>query len=95
MTKFKLLGAVATLSTLIATQTQASGIEGHEVADPRWSAACMTDHGPSGCGEPMWVYGQRGGHAANKSSLSPEADAPQRNGSDKTHDDWPANMILG
>ena len=31
--------------------------EGREVAAPPWSAACMTDHGPSQCGEPMWVYG--------------------------------------
>jgi hypothetical protein len=31
--------------------------EGREVAAPAWSAACMTDHGPSECGEPMWVYG--------------------------------------
>ena len=30
---------------------------GREVAAPSWSAACMTDHGPSDCGEPMWVYG--------------------------------------
>ena len=32
---------------------------GREVAAPSWSAACMTDHGPSQCGEPMWVYGSR------------------------------------
>ena len=32
-------------------------IEGREVAAPPWSAACMTDHGPSQCDEPMWVYG--------------------------------------
>jgi hypothetical protein len=31
--------------------------EGREVAAPPWSAACMTDHGPSACGEPMWIYG--------------------------------------
>lgn len=31
--------------------------EGREVAAPRWSAACMTDHGPTECDEPMWVYG--------------------------------------
>ena len=31
--------------------------EGREVAAPSWSAACMTDHGPSQCGEPMWIYG--------------------------------------
>jgi len=39
---------------------QACGSEGREVAAPPWSAACMTDHGPSQCGEPMWVYGSRG-----------------------------------
>jgi hypothetical protein len=33
------------------------GIGGREVAAPPWSAACMTDHGPSECGEPMWIYG--------------------------------------
>ena len=36
---------------------QAHGIRGREVAAPPWSAACMTDHGPSECGEPMWIYG--------------------------------------
>jgi hypothetical protein len=30
---------------------------GREVAAPRWSAACMTDHGPTECDEPMWAYG--------------------------------------
>jgi hypothetical protein len=80
MTKFKLLRAVAILSMLITTQTQAQtqthGIEGSEVAAPPWSAACMTDHGPSVCGEPMWVYGARGGHAGKKNALSPEVDTP-------------------
>jgi hypothetical protein len=33
------------------------GIVGREIAAPPWSAACMTDHGPSQCDEPMWVYG--------------------------------------
>jgi hypothetical protein len=95
MTKFKLLRAVAILSMLIATQVQARGIEGREVAAPPWSAACMTDHGPSVCGEPMWVYGARGGHAGKKNALSPEVDAPHWNGGDKTYHDWPANMMLG
>jgi hypothetical protein len=36
---------------------QIFGIQGREVAAPPWSAACMTDHGPSECDEPMWVYG--------------------------------------
>lgn len=30
---------------------------GHQVPAPPWSFACMTDHGPSPCGEPIWVYG--------------------------------------
>jgi invasion protein IalB len=24
---------------------------------PPWSFACMKDHGPTNCGEPMWIYG--------------------------------------
>jgi hypothetical protein len=40
-----------------AARAQALGIVGREVAAPPWSAACMTDHGPSECGEPMWIYG--------------------------------------
>jgi hypothetical protein len=36
---------------------QAYRMEGREVAAPPWSAACMTDHGPTECDEPMWVYG--------------------------------------
>ncbi len=38
-------------------QPHAYASEGREVAAPSWSAACMTDHGPSQCDEPMWVYG--------------------------------------
>ena len=40
-----------------SVRPQAYGIEGRQVAAPPWSAACMTVHGPSECGEPMWVYG--------------------------------------
>ena len=61
MTRFKLLGTFAIFSTLIAAQPQANGIEGREVAAPPWSAACMTDQGPSQCGEPMWVYSRHAG----------------------------------
>jgi hypothetical protein len=39
------------------TPEQVQGREGREIAAPPWSAACMTDQGPSECGEPMWVYG--------------------------------------
>ena len=93
MTKFRFLHAVAILSMMIATQAQATRIEGREVAAPPWSAARTTDHGPSPCGEPICVYSAGGGH--NKNALSPEIDAPHRNGANKPHDDWPANMILG
>jgi hypothetical protein len=48
---------------------QASGSEGREVAAPPWSAACMTDHGPSQCDEPMWVYGSSGRLSRYKSAF--------------------------
>jgi hypothetical protein len=76
LTKFRTFCDVAILSVMIATQAQAHGIKGREVAAPSWSAACMTDHGPSVCGEPMWIYGARRGHAAKKNVLPPEVDAP-------------------
>jgi hypothetical protein len=41
----------------VGSQPQACGIEGREIIAPPWSAACMTDHGPSECGEHMWFYG--------------------------------------
>jgi hypothetical protein len=40
-----------------SARPQAQETAGREVAAPSWSAACMTDHGPTQCGEPMWVYG--------------------------------------
>jgi hypothetical protein len=45
------------------TRAHTYGIEGREIAAPPWSAACMTDHGPSECGEPMWIYGSRDARA--------------------------------
>jgi hypothetical protein len=41
----------------IGSHPQSYGIEGREVIAPPWSSACMTDHGPSECGEHMWFYG--------------------------------------
>src|SRR5258708_22131439 len=46
-----------------AARAQTQGIWGREVTAPPWSAACMTDHGPSECGEPMWIYGSSGERA--------------------------------
>jgi hypothetical protein len=52
------------LTTSLVTQAPAreaigsnQSVVGREVAAPPWSAACITDHGPSQCGEPMWIYG--------------------------------------
>ena len=43
----------------IAARAHSNAMEGRQIAAPPWSAACMTDHGPSDCGEPMWIYGSR------------------------------------
>ncbi len=48
-----------------STRAQAYSIGSREVAAPSWSAACMTDHGPSECGEPMWIYGSSGARYRN------------------------------
>ena len=40
-------------------RAQVYRIEGREIVAPPWTAACMTDHGTSECGEPMWIYGSR------------------------------------
>ena len=79
MTKFKFLHAVAILSMMIATQAWANRIEGREVAARPWSDVSLST-------ELICVYSAGGGHKKN---------APRRNGANKTHDDWPANMILG
>ena len=67
MIKFKLLGALAFLSMLGLAQPPAFGAEA-QIAAPPWSAACMTDHGPSDCGEPMWIYGAPEPHAPTRHS---------------------------
>ncbi|SIO63436.1 hypothetical protein SAMN05443247_09748 [Bradyrhizobium erythrophlei] len=43
-----------------SARAQTQAIAGREVAAPPWSTACMTDHGPSECGEPMWIYSSSG-----------------------------------
>jgi len=64
--KYILAASLLTLATSVTAQARTSehsalpqtfGNEGREVAAPPSSAACMTDHGPSECDEPMWVYG--------------------------------------
>jgi hypothetical protein len=53
----------------IAARAHSSAIEGRQIAAPVWSAACMTDHGPSECGEPIWIYGSRGEIARYRSAF--------------------------
>jgi hypothetical protein len=48
---------------------QTNEIVGREVAAPSWSAACMTDHGPSECSEPMWIYGNNDARAAYRDAF--------------------------
>jgi hypothetical protein len=40
----------------VGSHPRSYGTEGREVIAPPWSAACMTDHGPSECGRHMWFY---------------------------------------
>jgi hypothetical protein len=63
MIRVGLLSAFVFFSMLSLLQPPAYGREGRQIAAPPWSAACMTDHGPSDCGEPMWVYGASEPHA--------------------------------
>jgi hypothetical protein len=57
----------ASMSARAQTRTNENGARpqsygnGREVTAPAWSAACVTDHGPSECGQPMWIYGNSGG----------------------------------
>jgi hypothetical protein len=63
-----LLVSLSATPTTAQPQTRSGAISqshGSEVAAPSWSAACMTDHGPSECGEPMWVYGSSDRRAAH------------------------------
>jgi hypothetical protein len=53
----------------IADRSHPNAIEGRQIAAPPWSAACMTDHGPSECGEPMWIYGPRSEIAQYRSAF--------------------------
>jgi hypothetical protein len=62
---FAVLPLILFLITPVAARPQhkqanslpATGMVGREVEAPPWSAACMSDHGPTQCNEPMWVYG--------------------------------------
>jgi hypothetical protein len=54
---FSLLLMLTTSASAHPFSGPANGEVGREVAAPSWSAACMTDQGPSVCGQPMWVYG--------------------------------------
>jgi hypothetical protein len=76
MTKFGIFRYAAILSMTIASQAQAHGIRRHEAAAPSWSAACVTYHGATVCGEPVSIYGARDGYAAKKNAMPPEVNGP-------------------
>jgi len=68
MTKIQVFAALPLMLSLMtpvaakplhkqASRPPAPGIVGRQIAAPPWSAACMSDHGPTECNEPMWVYG--------------------------------------
>ena len=68
--------SLAALTLSVSTQAFAAGasfgshgVAGREIAAPSWSAACMTDHGPSQCDEPMWVYGSPAAVSRYKSAF--------------------------
>ena len=63
------MSAAAEARTRQLSTPETYGTVGREVAAPPWSAACMTDHGPSQCDEPMWVYGSRDALARYKSAF--------------------------
>ena len=95
MTRFKLLRVVVIVSMSIATQAQAYGTGGREVAALPWSVTCMTGHDLNALGEHSSVSGACAGYSGKKNALSPKVDAPHRHDGDKMRVDWPANMILG
>ena len=70
-----LVPSVATSATVrprinnVTGRPHSYAIEGRQIAAPPWSAACMTDHGPSECGEPMWIYGTRSEIAQYRSAF--------------------------
>jgi hypothetical protein len=41
----------------VGSRLQGYGIEGREIVAPPWNFACMTDQGPSECGQHVWFYG--------------------------------------
>jgi hypothetical protein len=65
MTKNNLLAALPLILSMTIATAQGlppqrtspfPAVVGHETTAPPWSAACMSDHGPTQCSEPMWVY---------------------------------------
>jgi len=48
--------ATPSLARQAMAPAESHGLVGREIAAPPWSAACMTDHGPSQCDEPVWIY---------------------------------------
>lgn len=56
----KVTTAVVTALAFAATASAAVSAPrgaGYQGEAPAWSFACIKDHGPTQCGEPIWTYG--------------------------------------
>jgi hypothetical protein len=51
--------ALAALLLMPTASIAQTALRGHQGEAPPWSFACTTDHGPSQCGEPIWIYGDQ------------------------------------
>jgi hypothetical protein len=51
--------ALAALQLISMASIAQAALRGHQGEAPPWSFACTKDHGPSQCGEPIWIYGNQ------------------------------------
>jgi hypothetical protein len=55
----KLFAAVLAVLSLSMTSAAQAAVHGRQAEAPPWSFACINDSGPTQCGEPTWIYGDR------------------------------------
>ena len=50
---------LATTASAVVSAPRGGPAAGSYQGDaPAWSFACIKDHGPTQCGEPVWIYGK-------------------------------------
>jgi hypothetical protein len=62
-TKTSVARAFIATRSPVGSQAQPYRREGRKIIGPFCSSACLTDRGPSGCGEHVWFYGGNDGFA--------------------------------